>query len=192
LSGGRIAIYPARESTIVPADNIIVGNTVMYGAIAGECYFSGVAGERFAVRNSGATAVVEGTGDHGCEYMTGGTVVVLGGTGRNFAAGMSGGIGYVYDPSNVLEANLNAEMVEIESLGGIDSEDAVFVHGLIQAHVDATDSAVGQRVLADWDTELGHFKKVMPRDFKRVLEAIAEAERNGENVDEAIMAAANA
>jgi glutamate synthase (NADPH/NADH) large chain/glutamate synthase (ferredoxin) len=194
LSGGRVVVRPSDSAPkdYRAEDNIIAGNVVLFGATSGQMFLRGQVGERFAVRNSGAHAVVEGVGDHGCEYMTGGRVVILGPTGRNFAAGMSGGIGYVYDPSNVLEANLNAEMVEIESLGGIDSEDAVFVHGLIQAHVDATDSAVGQRVLADWDTELGHFKKVMPRDFKRVLEAIAEAERNGENVDEAIMAAANA
>ncbi len=127
--------------------------------------------------------------------MTGGKVVILGPTGRNFAAGMSGGIGYVYDPpDDVLADNLNAEMVELERLEGADSEDAVWLHGMIQAHVDATDSVVGQRILADWNNEMGHFKKVMPRDYKRVLEAIAEAERSGadENgVAEAIMAAAS-
>jgi glutamate synthase (NADPH/NADH) large chain len=141
------------------------------------------------VRNSGAEAVVEGVGDHGCEYMTGGKVVILGDTGRNFAAGMSGGIAYVYDPEDALEANLNSEMVEIEALDEVDLE---FVQGIIAAHVDATDSAVGQRVLADWGGAQQKFAKVMPRDYKRVLEAIAEAERNGTDPEEAIMAAASA
>ncbi len=197
LAGGRGV---GRPSDNAPADyaaedNIIAGNVVLFGATSGEMFLRGQVGERFAVRNSGAHAVVEGVGDHGCEYMTGGRVVILGPTGRNFAAGMSGGIAYVYDPDGKLSANLNAEMVDLEDLGGSGSEDAVFVHGLIQAHVDATDSAVGQRILADWNGELVHFKKVMPRDYKRVLEAIAEAEQSGadENgVAEAIMAAANA
>ncbi len=134
--------------------------------------------------------MVEGVGDHGCEYMTGGRVVILGPTGRNFAAGMSGGIGYVYDPDDLLADNLNAGMVDIEGLDGGESEDTVWLRGMIQAHVDATDSLVGQRILADWDGESVHFKKVMPRDYRRVLQAIAEAERSGQNVDEAIMAAA--
>jgi glutamate synthase (NADPH/NADH) large chain/glutamate synthase (ferredoxin) len=146
-------------------------------------------GERFAVRNSGAHAVVEGVGDHGCEYMTGGRIAILGPTGRNFAAGMSGGITYVYDPDGNLPANLNSEMVELEDL---DDEDLEWLQGMIQAHVDATDSAVGQRILSDWNNTVKHFTKVMPRDFKRVLEAIAEAERTGEDVNEAIMAAAGA
>ena len=197
LSGGRVVVRPSDNAPADYAaeDNIIAGNVVLFGATSGEMFLRGQVGERFAVRNSGAHAVVEGVGDHGCEYMTGGRVVILGPTGRNFAAGMSGGIAYVYDPDGKLSANLNAEMVDLEDLGGSGSEDAVFVHGLIQAHVDATDSAVGQRILADWNGELVHFKKVMPRDYKRVLEAIAEAEQSGadENgVAEAIMAAANA
>ncbi|WP_349270476.1 glutamate synthase [Mycolicibacterium parafortuitum] len=197
LSGGRVVVRPSDNAPADYAaeDNIIAGNVVLFGATSGEMFLRGQVGERFAVRNSGAHAVVEGVGDHGCEYMTGGRVVILGPTGRNFAAGMSGGIAYVYDPDGKLSANLNAEMVDLEDLGGSGSEDAVFVHGLIQEHVDATDSAVGQRILADWNGELVHFKKVMPRDYKRVLEAIAEAEQSGadENgVAEAIMAAANA
>ncbi len=196
LSGGRVVVRPSDNAPegYVAEDNIIAGNVVLFGATSGEMFLRGQVGERFAVRNSGAHAVVEGVGDHGCEYMTGGRVVILGPTGRNFAAGMSGGVGYVYDPQDALAGNLNAEMVELESLGDSDSDDAVFVHGMIQAHVDATDSAVGQRILADWSGEQVHFKKVMPRDYKRVLEAIAEAERAGadENgVAEAIMAAAN-
>ena len=196
LSGGRVVVRPSdgAPEDYVAEDNIIAGNVILFGATSGQMFLRGQVGERFAVRNSGAEAVVEGVGDHGCEYMTGGKVVILGPTGRNFAAGMSGGIGYVYDPDDTLVDNLNAEMVELEALDGADSEDAVWLHGMIQAHVDATDSAVGQRILADWNKEMGHFKKVMPRDYKRVLEAIAEAERNGadENgVAEAIMAAAS-
>jgi len=152
-------------------------------------FLRGVVGERFAVRNSGAHAVVEGVGDHGCEYMTGGKVVILGPTGRNFAAGMSGGVAYVYDPASTLGDNLNAEMVDLDAM---DDDDINWLHGMIQAHVDATDSAVGQRVLTDWENEVTNFVKVMSRDFKRVLQAIAEAERTGEDVDTAIMAAANA
>jgi len=147
-----------------------------------------VVGERFAVRNSGAHAVVEGVGDHGCEYMTGGKVVILGATGRNFAAGMSGGMAYVYDPEDALPDNLNSEMVELEAL---DDDDLDLLREMIQAHVDATDSAIGQRILADWATEQRGFVKVMPRDYKRVLEAIAEAERSGTDPDQAIMAAAS-
>ena len=176
-------------------DNIIAGNVILFGATSGRLFLRGQVGERFAVRNSGAHAVVEGVGDHGCEYMTGGRVVILGPTGRNFAAGMSGGVGFVYDPDEVLADNLNAEMVELEALEDSESEDAVWLRGMIQEHVDATDSAVGQRILAGWngsESEMRHFKKVMPRDYKRVLEAIAEAEQTGANVDEAIMAAANA
>lgn len=196
LSGGRVVVRPSDDAPAdyVAEDNIIAGNVVLFGATSGQMFLRGQVGERFAVRNSGAHAVVEGVGDHGCEYMTGGRVVILGPTGRNFAAGMSGGIGYVYDPDNVLAGNLNAEMVDLDGLGDSDSEDAVFVHGMIQAHVDATDSAVGQRILADWSGEQVHFKKVMPRDYKRVLEAIAEAQRAGADEDgvaEAIMAAAN-
>ncbi|MEZ0339460.1 glutamate synthase large subunit [Mycobacterium sp. pV006] len=197
LSGGRVVVRPPDNA---PADyraedNIIAGNVILFGATGGQMFLRGQVGERFAVRNSGAHAVVEGVGDHGCEYMTGGRVVILGPTGRNFAAGMSGGIAYLYDPDNALTENLNAEMVDIEDMGGSESEDSVFVRDMIQAHVDATDSTVGQRILAGWDNELAHFKKVMPRDYRRVLEAIAAAEARGANADEmseAIMAAANA
>ncbi|PRC43882.1 glutamate synthase subunit alpha, partial [Mycobacterium sp. ITM-2017-0098] len=161
LSGGRVVVRPSDNAPedYVAEDNIIAGNVVLFGATSGQMFLRGQVGERFAVRNSGAHAVVEGVGDHGCEYMTGGRVVILGRTGRNFAAGMSGGIAYVYDPNNMLDDNLNSEMVELEDMGGVESEDAVFVHDIVAAHVDATDSAVGKRVLADWDTELGHFKK---------------------------------
>ena len=196
LSGGRIVVRPPDDAPedYAAEDNIIAGNVVLFGATSGQMFLRGQVGERFAVRNSGAHAVVEGVGDHGCEYMTGGRVVILGPTGRNFAAGMSGGIGYVYDPNNALADNLNPEMVELENLDGVESEDAVFVHDMIQAHVDATDSPVGQHILADWSTEMSNFKKVMPRDYKRVLQAIAEAQERGADEDgvaEAIMAAAN-
>ncbi|MCU1697113.1 MAG: glutamate synthase large subunit, partial [Mycobacterium sp.] len=191
LSGGRIAVRPSESAPVgyVAEDNIIAGNVILFGATSGQAFLRGQVGERFAVRNSGAHAVVEGVGDHGCEYMTGGKVAILGPTGRNFAAGMSGGMAFVYDPRGVLPSNLNAEMVELEAIED-DSDDSAWLHDIIQAHVDATDSAVGQRVLSDWESELKHFVKVMPRDYKSVLAAIAEAERNGENVNEAIMAAA--
>ncbi|MDD4868164.1 MAG: glutamate synthase-related protein, partial [Mycobacterium sp.] len=190
LSGGRIVVRPSDNAPrdYVAEHNIIGGNVILFGATGGEAYLRGLVGERFAVRNSGAHAVVEGVGDHGCEYMTGGKVVVLGPTGRNFAAGMSGGVAYVYDPDGQLPLNLNAEMVELETL---DADDTAWLHGMIQAHVDATDSAVGQRILADWPGQRRHFAKVMPRDYKRVLQAIAEAKRAGVDVDKAIMAAAH-
>jgi glutamate synthase (NADPH/NADH) large chain len=191
LSGGRIVVRPSESAPAgyVAEDNIIAGNVILFGATSGQAFLRGQVGERFAVRNSGAHAVVEGVGDHGCEYMTGGKVAILGPTGRNFAAGMSGGMAYVYDPKGALPANLNAEMVDLETVE-LDSDDSVWLHDIISAHVDATDSAVGQRVLSDWESELKNFVKVMPRDYKSVLDAIAEAERNGENVNEAIMAAA--
>ncbi len=194
LSGGRVVVRPSdgAPQDYSAEDNIIAGNVILFGATSGQMFLRGQVGERFAVRNSGAHAVVEGVGDHGCEYMTGGKVVILGPTGRNFAAGMSGGMAFVYDPDGVLPDHLNAEMVELESLQGPGSEDAIWLRDMLQAHVDATDSAVGQRILADWNGEMGHFTKVMPRDYKRVLQAIAEAERSGANVDEAIMAAASA
>ncbi|MGB8391035.1 glutamate synthase large subunit, partial [Mycobacterium sp.] len=190
LSGGRIVVRPSDNAPqdYVAENNIIGGNVILFGATSGEAFLRGVVGERFAVRNSGAHAVVEGVGDHACEYMTGGKVVILGRTGRNFAAGMSGGMAYVYDPDGEFPENLNAEMVELESL---EEDDTEWLHGFLQAHVDATDSAVGQRILADWSGQQRHFVKVMPRDYKRVLQAIAEAERDGVDVDKAIMAAAH-
>ncbi|MCA4721483.1 glutamate synthase large subunit [Mycolicibacterium fortuitum] len=190
LSGGRIVVRPSDDAPadFAAEDNIIAGNVVLFGATSGEAFLRGQVGERFAVRNSGAHAVVEGVGDHGCEYMTGGKVVILGPTGRNFAAGMSGGVAYVYDPAGALGENLNTEMVELEALEPADAE---WLQDFLAAHVDATDSAVGQRILSDWDGNLKHFVKVMPRDYKRVLTAIAAAEKAGEDVNAAIMAAAN-
>ena len=188
LSGGRIVLRPSDDAPdgYVAEDNIIGGNVILFGATNGEAFIRGTVGERFAVRNSGAHAVVEGVGDHGCEYMTGGKVVILGPTGRNFAAGMSGGIAYLYDPQGRLPANLNPEMVD---LVGLDDDDVEWLRGTLGAHCDATDSAVARAILADWPRKAGDFVKVMPRDYKRVLEAIAEAERTGADVDEAIMAA---
>lgn len=193
LSGGRIIVYPAADSPVVPHENIIVGNTVMYGAIAGESYFRGVAGERFAVRNSGATTVVEGCGDHGCEYMTGGIVAVLGKTGRNFAAGMSGGIAYVLDQDDDFEILCNKSMVAIETID-VDEpftkdttslaknflrHDAQRLRGVIEDHLRYTGSAQAKKFLDDWGTYLPKFKKIMPTDYRRALidmQAAADAD----------------
>ena len=172
LSGGRLAVYPPRASTFVAEENIVIGNVALYGGTAGEAYVRGVAGERFAVRNSGVNAVVEGVGDHGCEYMTGGRVVILGRTGRNFAAGMSGGIAYVLDPTGTFAQRCNPGMVDLETL---DDEDDELVRRLVRRHVDHTASANGQAVLEQWETARPAFVKVMPRDYKRVLMAEAKA-----------------
>jgi glutamate synthase (NADPH) large chain len=176
LSGGRIVLHPHRDSPFVAEDNVIAGNVIGYGATGGEIFIRGMVGERFCVRNSGATAVVEGVGDHGCEYMTGGNVVVLGATGRNFAAGMSGGIAYVYDPKNEFSGKVNYEMVELETVAGIDAE---WLRTTVARHFEFTGSAVAQRVLNDFDTEVTHFRKVMPRDYKLVLSVMASAKADG-------------
>ncbi len=167
LSGGRIAIYPPKAATFKANENIIAGNTILYGAISGELYLRGMAGERFAVRNSGASAVVEGVGDHGCEYMTGGRVVVIGSTGRNFAAGMSGGIAYVYDDNGMFPSLCNKELVSFEKVET--DEDQETVRRLLKNHVKFTDSPVAAAILKDWENELRWFVKVMPNDYKRVL-----------------------
>jgi len=187
LSGGRIIVRPPETSPFEAEENIIAGNVIGYGATGGEIFLRGVVGERFCVRNSGATAVVEGVGDHGCEYMTGGRVVVLGPTGRNFAAGMSGGVAYVYDPDGVLERRLNRDMVVLEELADADADE---VFELVERHFAATDSAVARRVIAEWETCRPAFRKVMPIDYRRVLEATARAREAGEDIDEAIMEAA--
>ena len=168
VSGGRIVVYPLQGSTFDPAENIIVGNVVLYGATGGKVFIRGIAGERFAVRNSGAHAVVEGVGDHGCEYMTGGVVVVLGRTGRNFAAGMSGGFAYVLDEDGTFRGHCNHEMVDLEPL--IEDEDLATVYELIQEHVKYTGSAKAQKVLQAWDEMAPRFVKIFPRAFRRVLE----------------------
>jgi glutamate synthase (NADPH/NADH) large chain len=198
LSGGRIIIYPPKSSKIVAEENIIVGNTVLYGAISGECFFRGVAGERFAVRNSGAIAVVEGVGDHGCEYMTGGIVVVLGETGRNFAAGMSGGIAYVLDERGDFEKRCNLAMVELEPVLAEDEALEVLEHqggdlethgwvkvahdmtrydeqrlkSLIQTHLYYTGSSRARLILDNWANFREKFVKVMPIDYRRALEQL--------------------
>ncbi len=201
LSGGKLIVRPNPRSSIVPEDSMIVGNTVLYGAISGECYFRGYAGERFAVRNSGAYAVIEGTGDHGCEYMTGGVVVVLGPTGRNFAAGMSGGVAYVLDEAGDFETKCNLSMVDLEpvtaeesemeklgqngdleSHGLVDvmsdmtSQDAERLHALITRHAHYTNSKKAQIILADWTNWLPKFKKVMPVEYRRALAELAKAQ----------------
>jgi glutamate synthase (NADPH/NADH) large chain len=172
LSGGRIAVRPPRGARFVAAENIIVGNVVLYGATSGEAYIGGIAGERFAVRNSGATAVVEGVGDHGCEYMTGGRVAVLGRTGRNFAAGMSGGIAYVFDMRGDFAQRCNGELVDLEPLGG---DDELVLRRMIETHAELTGSSVAASLLAGWRQAVGTFVKVMPRDYKRALRAADEA-----------------
>ncbi len=189
LSGGRLVVRPPEDShpALVAEENIIAGNVILYGATAGEVFIRGVVGERFCVRNSGATAVVEGVGDHGCEYMTGGHAVILGATGRNFGAGMSGGTAYVYDPDDVFHRNLNTEMVDIDPLSEDDQE---WLRDIIRRHHAETGSVVAQRILDRWHTNVRHFTKVMPKDYKRILEAKARAEAEGTDPDEAIMAAA--
>ena len=208
LSGGRLVIYPPEDVSFQPEENIIVGNTVLYGAIAGECYFRGVAGERFAVRNSGVTAVVEGVGDHGCEYMTGGVVVVLGQAGRNFAAGMSGGIAYVLDEAGDFDVRCNMAMVELEPIadedrcleefdhqrGDLETHgrvdlvhdmtryDAQRLQGLIERHLNFTGSARAKAVLDDWERYLPKFVKVMPVDYRRALMEMQAASRASERV----------
>ncbi len=168
LSGGRIVVYPPRGSTFVPEDNILIGNVVLYGATGGEAYFNGMAGERFAVRNSGATAVVEGVGDHGCEYMTKGLVVVLGRTGKNFAAGMSGGIAYVLDETGeFVSRNCNMASVDIDPL--TETGDVNLVRSLIERHAELTGSPRARWVLDNWYATLARIVKVFPHEFKRVL-----------------------
>ena len=166
LSGGRLIVVPAKEATFIARDNIIIGNVAFYGATSGEAYINGCAGERFGVRNSGVTAVVEGIGDHGCEYMTGGVVVVLGETGENFAAGMSGGVAYVYDKEDTFSPRLNREMVELEVL---ENDDLDILKQLVLNHYFYTRSPFAGELLDHWSTEMLHFKKVMPADYKKVL-----------------------
>ncbi|HSA60511.1 MAG TPA: glutamate synthase large subunit, partial [bacterium] len=186
LSGGKIVVTPPKGSTFVPEENIVIGNVAFYGATGGEAYIHGMAGERFCVRNSGAHAVVESVGDHGCEYMTGGRVVVLGPTGRNFAAGMSGGIAYVLDERGDFANHCNKEMVDLEK---IDDSEAEAVKSMIKKHYDYTRSQKAWKVLSSWKEELPKFVKIMPRDYKRVLEAMDRVTKAGMSGDEAVMAA---
>jgi glutamate synthase (NADPH/NADH) large chain len=184
LCGGKIIVRPHPDALFIAEDQVIAGNTILYGATNGEVYLRGRVGERFSVRNSGATAVVEGVGDHACEYMTGGRVLILGPTGRNLAAGMSGGIAYVYrlDPGMV-----NQAMVALENP---DPDDLLFLHEHISRHVELTGSTVGASMLADWPRRSRKFTKVMPTDYQRVLDAARMAEAEGRDVEAAIMEAA--
>ncbi|CAG0973003.1 partial glutamate synthase (ferredoxin), partial [Rhodocyclaceae bacterium] len=183
LCGGRIIVKPPKAFKGTPSENIIVGNTVLYGATEGEVYFRGVAGERFCVRNSGAQAVVEGTGDHCCEYMTGGTVVVLGNTGRNFAAGMSGGVAYVLDADGSFEKRCNLSMVALEKVLPAAEQPADLRHrhqtdeeqlkAMIERHAELTGSEVARAILADWAAYRAKFVKVFPHEYRRALKEIA-------------------
>ena len=186
LSGGQIVVFPPAGSRFVAEENIIAGNVAFYGATSGNAYIRGMAGERFCVRNSGVNAVVEGVGDHGCEYMTGGTVVVLGATGRNFAAGMSGGVAYVLDEKGDFTSHCNTQMVALESLSDADS---ATLREMISTHQQLTGSTKAAAVLADWNSYLPRFIKVMPMDYKRMLEAIARAEAAGLSGEAALVAA---
>jgi glutamate synthase (ferredoxin) len=187
LSGGKIIVCPPPAATFVPEENIIIGNVALYGATSGEAYICGAAGERFGVRNSGVHAVVEAVGDHACEYMTGGRVVVLGATGRNFAAGMSGGVAYVLDEAGDFASRVNRQMVGLGQL--TDPEEIAEVQRLIQRHVKATRSAKGQRVLEAWAQMVPKFVKVLPKDYQRMLDGIKKATAAGLSGDEAVMAA---
>ena len=187
LSGGKLIVYPPTGCAYKEDENIIIGNVALYGATSGKAFINGVAGERFCVRNSGATAVVEGCGDHGCEYMTGGRVVVLGRTGKNFAAGMSGGIAYVLDVDNVLYKNLNKAMISIEKVDN--KYDKKELRDLIEAHVEATGSEIGKKVLADFDSYLPHFKKLIPDEYKRMITLSAKLEEKGLTSQQAQMEA---
>jgi glutamate synthase (ferredoxin) len=187
LSGGRIVVYPPRAATFKAEDNMIIGNVALYGATSGEVFIRGQAGERFAVRNSGVDAVVEAVGDHGCEYMTGGRVVILGPTGRNFGAGMSGGVAYVFDEAAQFTSRINMQMVEVGRVE--EPEDIEALQGLIKRHAELTGSTVAARILSAWPTQLPKFVRVIPKDYKRVLACLKRAHDQGLSGDEATMAA---
>lgn len=189
LSGGRLIIYPPIDSNFKPSRNVIIGNVALYGATSGELYVSGMAGERFGVRNSGAIGVVEAVGSHCLEYMTGGIIVVLGPTGRNCAAGMSGGIGYIFDEEGTLPRNLNTTMVDLENIE-TDTEAKELYH-LIENHAKFTNSTVAHSILSNWKDKLVKFTKIIPKDYKQVLKKIEEAKLNGLTGEEAVLAAFN-
>ena len=182
LSGGKLIVYPPEGSKFSAEENIIIGNVALYGATSGKAFINGIAGERFCVRNSGACAVVEGVGEHGCEYMTGGTAVILGRTGKNFAAGMSGGVAYVLDEHHQLYKKLNKELVECSELN--DQSDVIKLQALISEHVAATSSKKGEKILKNFNRYLPLFKKVIPRDYKSVTEAIEQNERSGMSAEQ--------
>ena len=177
LCGSKLIVYPPKESIFKPEENIIIGNVAFYGATNGEAYIRGMAGERFCVRNSGVRAVVEAVGDHGCEYMTGGRVVVLGKTGRNFAGGMSGGIAYVLDRDGDFHIRCNQEQCDLERLE--DPVEIVEIKGMIQRHAEYTGSELALEILEDWENMLTQFVKVMPQDYRRILDALEEAQTEG-------------
>jgi glutamate synthase (ferredoxin) len=187
LSGGRIIVFPPAESTFLAEENIIIGNVGLYGATAGEVYIRGMAGERFAVRNSGVDAVVEAVGDHGCEYMTGGHVVVLGPAGRNFGAGMSGGVAYVLDEAGDFPTRVNRQMVDIEALD--EREEIARVRAMIQRHLALTGSTRAKHVLDNWAEMIAKFVRIMPKDFKRAVASLKRAHEQGLSGDEAVMVA---
>ena len=187
LSGGKLAVYPPKNRGYKAEENIIAGNVALYGATGGKAFINGVAGERFAVRNSGAYAVVEGVGEHGCEYMTGGRVVVLGKTGKNFAAGMSGGIAYVLDEDSHLYRNLNKDMVSIEKLES--KFDIQELKTMIEEHVEATGSERGRKILENFEEYLPKFKKIIPYDYKKMINLSAKLEKQGMSTQQAQMEA---
>ncbi|MFU0826816.1 MAG: GXGXG domain-containing protein [Lachnoclostridium sp.] len=183
LSGGKLVVAPPEGAKFAAEDNIIIGNVALYGATSGKVYINGVAGERFCVRNSGATAVVEGVGDHGCEYMTGGRVVVLGRTGKNFAAGMSGGIAYVLDEDTDLYKKLNKELVSMEAVS--EKYDVLELKSMIEDHVKHTNSAKGKEILEHFGDYLPKFKKIIPHDYRRMLLTIVQMEEKGLSSEQA-------
>ena len=183
LSGGKLVLRSPKDAAYDPGKNIIVGNVALYGATSGEAYIAGMAGERFCIRNSGAACVVEGVGEHGCEYMTGGFVVVLGSVGKNFAAGMSGGTAYVLDEENRLYRNLNKQLVEMESVET--KTDRTQLRKMIEAHVQHTGSERGREILKNFEAYIPHFKKVIPTDYREILRLITENEERGADTEEA-------
>ena len=183
LSGGKLIVKAPKEAKYDPSENVIIGNVALYGATSGEAYIAGMAGERFCIRNSGAVAVVEGVGEHGCEYMTGGCVVILGPTGKNFAAGMSGGVAYVLDEGNKLYRNLNKQLVSMENLE--QKADKEELHRLLEKHVQMTGSEKGRKVLEHFEEYVPHFKKIIPMDYKEILRLIAKNEEQGMSREQA-------
>ena len=183
LSGGKLVVYPPKGSTFKRDENIIIGNVALYGATSGKAFISGVAGERFCVRNSGAIAVVEGVGDHGCEYMTGGRVAILGKTGKNFAAGMSGGIAYVLDEDSDLYMRMNKELVSVSVVS--EKADILELKNMIEEHVKATDSPKGKEILDNFDEYVSKFKKILPNDYAKMMQTMYAMEEKGMTPEQA-------
>ncbi len=183
LSGGKLVVYPPKGSTFKRDENIIIGNVALYGATSGKAFISGVAGERFCVRNSGAIAVVEGVGDHGCEYMTGGRVAIIGKTGKNFAAGMSGGIAYVLDEDSDLYMRMNKELVSVSVVS--EKADILELKNMIEEHVKATDSPKGKEILDNFDEYVPKFKKILPNDYAKMMQTMYAMEEKGMTPEQA-------